>query len=232
MTVTLTPSIVRCQGTIEERAHLVNELNCERVHVDLALGLDFPVLLTLESFGMRERGYFQSAVDLHVFSFVEVRELSKLPLKSGDRLIVHYLPGTQKIPLSLLRRKAREQGAEFGLCVGLDVPFDRLARIVKEKDLLMILAIPIGGSGLPLDARTLPLLKKLRDSIANPRGCTLGIDGGVNEWSFGALCSYVDVVVLGGLLLNTSDLKQRWKELSLLADRIPNGKERRSHELP
>ena len=85
----------------------------------------------------------------------------------------------------------------------------------------MILSIPIGGSGLSLDLRAIPLLAKARTEIANKINCALGIDGGVTEWSFGTLCSYADVLVVGGLLFNTPDWQRRWKDLLDISERIP-----------
>jgi len=220
MNVTITPSIIRCPGVLRDRATITNRLGCERVHVDIALGFGYPVILTLDSFGIQERNWFQSSIDMHVFSFVKSYDVPNLPLREGDRLIAHCFPGERNLFLPALRRVASDHGAYFGICVDLSTSIVDAEEIAQQCDLLMVLSIPIGGSGLPLDLRAIPFLAKAREDIASKINCAIGIDGGVTEWSFGTLCAYVDVMVVGGLLFGAPDIEQRWKDLLEISARI------------
>ena len=123
--------------------------------------------------------------------------------------------------LPTLRRVASDRGARFGICIDLSTSITDAEEIAQACDLLMVLSIPIGGSGLPLDLRAIPFLARARADIANKINCSIGIDGGVTEWSFGTLCAYVDVMVVGGLLFGAPDVEQRWKDLLEASARIP-----------
>ncbi len=203
------------------RPTIINRLGCERVHVDIALGFGHPVILTSDSFGIQERNWFQSSIDMHVFSFVKSYDAPSLPLREGDLLIAHCFPGEQNLFLPTLRRVASDHGAHFGICVDLGTSIVDAKEIAQQCNLLMVLSIPIGGSGLPLDLRAIPFLVKARADIARKINCAIGIDGGVTEWSFGMLCPYVDIMVVGGLLFGAPDVERRWKDLLEMSARIP-----------
>lgn len=93
METLLTPSVFRCPGTVPQRALLLNELGCERVHVDISIGCNYPGLFPLSQFGRKERDLFVSRVDFHIFPMAETGRVTDLPLQEGDRVIVHSPKG-------------------------------------------------------------------------------------------------------------------------------------------
>lgn len=214
----LTPSMVRYPGSFSEKANVLKALGCERIHVDVVLGLDIPGLLRYENFGSSERGLFMSAIDLHVFDLSEDKcqwEDLQIPLRQGDCFLLHIFPATTQSAIESAVEFAHENKFEIGVAVDTKLSVEIAIPFLGELNLVTVMGIEVGGKKLPLNEEAIAKIIQVRLQ-AERENTTLrtSIDGGVNVETFEALARVADSIVVGSLLFDAPDLLSQWRTLN------------------
>ena len=209
----LIPSIAAYPGSFAEAARALNDINCERVHIDVVNGIRVGSLLVGDEFTTDVRNLFHGKVDLHLFG-IENPALRIPPLCKGDTCILHVFPSTTEGELVAAIKKVNQMGIEVGLALDINTPATQILQFIDVVDVVLVMGIPIGARRLPLDKRALPIIAGFQSMMAGrTRQTRFGIDGGVNEVSFEALLTVTDFMVIGSLLFDGMDVRSRWKYL-------------------
>lgn len=225
MTKLLTPSIVRMSGSLEERASMINVIGCERIHIDVSVGYTIPDFFVCGIFAQADRELFTAPVDFHVFTQGDGSDYDALPLRLGDRVILHAFPWMEIAKITNTLTYFRQRGFEVGLSLDLESPSQMLQPHLHLMEVALVMGIEAGGRGLPLNEKALSVLADLRDVIREDcLALHLGIDGGVNATTFERLAAVCDILVIGSFLFNTPDIFLQWRSLNRWLRRIESGR--------
>lgn len=229
MLKSLTPSVVCLPGTIRDKAHLLNALGCERVHVDVGKGRSDSGWFNYQDFGDSERTLFRTSVDFHVYYADNDWRPRPLPVKVGDAVILHVFPWTTRRIIEAALKYFSESGAEFGLAVDLNVrAISALLPYFPALNSVLVMGIPAGARRHPLDPRAWARIHEIHElHMSMNRRMRIGIDGGVNSVTFNRLANVVDFLVLGSLLFDADDLTTRWELLVNVLAKMNNDEYRR-----
>jgi len=211
------PSIVRYSGLFQEKASMINTINCERIHVDVTIGQKTGELFDYDDFGIEQRRLFESSVDLHVFDFSDNWSDWKtkgLPLLQNDCIIFHIFPNTSTKMINSVINHCDGNGINIGLALDLKVNIDIIKHYINQLDIVIVMGIEAGGHQLPLNEKAINDLILVSEMSNKDKRLRIGIDGGVNIKTFEKLVNITDFVVIGGLLFNAPDIISQWNTLN------------------
>ena len=189
----------------------MNRLGCERVHVDMTYG-SLSNFFTPETFGAKERKLFCSRVDFHFFPNDSGWGSGALPFQEGDCVILHVFPWISQIDL-MHGIELFKDCSEIGIAIDLQMPVKKLARVFLQVTTILVMGIPAGESGQPLDKNALQSLRRLRTRTWR-KSVRIGIDGGVNKDTFASLVPITDFLIVGGILFDAPSMTKRWRCLN------------------
>ncbi len=215
MLKSLTPSIVCLPGTIRDKANVLNAIGCERIHIDIGTSHNNYGLLSYKNFGDSERDLFCSAIDFHVYYPPKDLDYRPLPLRAGDAAIIHVFPWTTSRIIEVALEYFSRQGTEVGLALDLDIPTTNAFRpYLRTINNILVMGIPVGARRSPLAPRAPARVREFRVLCKSTnRRIRIGIDGGVNPFTFEQLAESVDFLVVGSLLFDADDIAAQWRLL-------------------
>lgn len=206
----ITPSVIRCTGNTKERAEVVNGIGCSRVHVDVSLDKRISNFYDGETFGKKERSYFKSHVDFHVFGWSEM-DIS-IPILPHDRMIMHCSGKFNARRLIEIKDYAKCMKAGFGISIDHDMKISALDDVLRFCDIIMMLTIPIGSYGVKPAIGTKDHIERVKKYLSSKGAkAEIAIDGGVDHETFPFFIREATTVVVGGLLFKSTDVLSAWK---------------------
>jgi ribulose-phosphate 3-epimerase len=161
-------------------------------------------------------------------------EVSKLPLDihlmiaNPDHWALAYAElGCESVTFHLeaaadpikLARKIREIGSKAAIAIKPDTPFESVAELLSEIDMLLVMTVEPGFGGQKLIPETISKISQARDAVKS-RDLTLAIqvDGGVTESNISQLASAgADVFVAGSAVFRAENRNLEIAKLRELA---------------
>lgn len=215
----LSPSLVRLNGTIIERAKLLNDLKCDFIHVDVSLENKYSSFIKWSEFSLKERKFFESKVELHVFTDDTKKLLAlkeEIPLLNDDCLILHISEDTvidKKMTGSILEYLKKIK-ISFGISLDLNCNNYKILPLIPFIDVLVIMGITVGSQGLPIAKKAIESLDYFKSYFEkNNLSIPLIIDGGINNENIDQISMLVQRIVVGSILFN-GNVKEKWLSLN------------------
>jgi ribulose-phosphate 3-epimerase len=121
-------------------------------------------------------------------------------------------------PISLAR-KIRDIGSKAAIAIKPDTPFESVAELLPEIDMLLVMTVEPGFGGQKLIPETIAKITQARSALTS-RGLSLAIqvDGGVTESNISQLAEAgADVFVAGSAVFKSPEPAEMVKKLRLLA---------------
>jgi len=175
----ITPIIMESQiSVVREKISTLRERNETRVHIDIGDGL-FSDLMTISPADLQQFDLSGMEMDIHLMVDDPTEWIEECIALSPARVVGQIeRMGSQAAFLESVHRYG---ATKAGLALKIDTPVEEIeAETLKQCEVILLLAVPVGTSGSAFDGRVLPKIAELR-KIYN--GSIL-IDGGMNTQTY------------------------------------------------
>ncbi len=174
----ITPIIMEgSMSEVKNKLSVLRDRNESRVHMDIGDGL-FSDLLTISPADLQELELRDIKMDMHLMVDDPTEWLEECVALSPARLIAQIeRMGSQKVFLETVE----SYGCEGGLALGINTAIEEIEQdCLKTCKTILLLAIPAGTTGSPLDTRVIDKIKELRKVYTGK----ILIDGGINPVTY------------------------------------------------
>ncbi len=174
----ITPIVMESDiAEVERKLSALLERRATRVHVDIGDGL-FSDLLTIAPADLQQFDLGKFALDLHLMVDDPFEWIEECVALEPARLIAQIeRMGSQTAFLA----SVAQYGCKGGLALKIETPVEEIEReALKHCSVVLLLAIPPGGSGLPFDTRVIPKIKELKQVYSG----SILVDGGINRETY------------------------------------------------
>ena len=162
---------------VKNKLSVLRDRNESRVHMDIGDGL-FSDLLTISPADLQELELSDIKMDMHLMVDDPTEWIEECVALSPARLIAQIeRMGSQKVFLETVE----SYGYEGGLALGINTAIEEIEQdCLKTCKTILLLAIPAGTTGSPLDPRVIDKIKELRKVYTGK----ILIDGGINPATY------------------------------------------------
>lgn len=202
------PSVLSADfGRLDREIEMVNNSSADWFHLDIMDGrfvpnisFGFPLIKTIKRSA-------QKPLDVHLMIEEPDKYVSAFKNSGADILTLQY-EACPHLHRSLQNIKA--EGMQAGAALNPHTPVSLLENIIREIDLLLIMAVNPGFGGQSFIPETYKKIEAAREMIQQKNSdCLISVDGGVNNKNAQKLReSGADVLVSGSYLFKASDFRK------------------------
>lgn len=101
-------------------------------------------------------------------------------------------------------------GIKCGLAINFDTPLEKLKPYLSNIEMIIVMSITPGYGGQPFIKESENRLKELREYLnKNKIKVLVSVDGSINKETISKVSPYVDMVVSGSYITNSSDFQEQ-----------------------
>ncbi len=131
--------------------------------------------------------------------------------KAGIRTVIFHFESVKNI--STVLKKIKDFGFKRGLAINPETPVRKIKPYLKKLDLVLLMSVRPGFGGQKFLPSTIDKIKALR---LMSKDIKIEVDGGINLSNAEKIAKAgADYLVVGVHLLNTPNIKKRFKQLQL-----------------
>lgn len=162
---------------VQKKLQILREQLAKRVHIDIGDGL-FSDLLSIAPADLQEADLSGFQVDIHLLVDDPVEYIEECVALKPQRLFAQIEKmGSQKI----FAESVSSYGVEAGLALKIDTPIEAVeVEQLSQCKTILLLAIPPGTTGSPMDVRVIEKIGTLRKIYTG----NILIDGGINQETY------------------------------------------------
>jgi len=210
----IAPSMLKCDfANLRRELELLEAADCSLIHLDVMDGHFVPNL----SYGPMVIERLRSATALRFDAHLMVSEPRRYLMdyvRAGCDAITFHVEAVSD-PVALVR-EIRSHDVVAGVAISPETPFSRVASVLSESDMLLVMSVRPGFGGQKFLPEVLPRVSEAR-AVAGDR-LILSIDGGVSFDTIEACAvAGVDVFVAGSAIFDAVDYSAAVAELREIA---------------
>jgi len=196
--------MLKCDfARLDQEVLRLTEAGARVLHWDVMDGHFVPNL----SYGAMDieavRGQTDLVFDAHLMVSEPARYLQSYLDAGCDYITVHA--EAVRDPLPLLR-DIRQAGRGAGLAINPGTPVSRIADLLEQCDLVLVMSVEPGFGGQAFEPLALDKLRWLAARRGTARRLRLGVDGGLNRTTIGpAAAAGADWIVAGSAVIREAD---------------------------
>lgn len=208
------PSLLSCDfGHLAREVHRLEDAGAKMLHLDVMDGNFVPNLTYGIPVVKAIRRATNLPLDAHLMISQPDRYIERFRDAGADMITVHIEAAPDPAPLL---ERIRGAGAVAGVVLNPPTPVESLAGCLEQCDAVLVMSVMPGFGGQKFQPVALEKLRWLRERVRP--GVALAIDGGVNSHTIAACVrAGADLLVVGTALLDHSDYRVKFEELSMLA---------------
>jgi ribulose-phosphate 3-epimerase len=208
------PSLLLCDfGQLRRQVERLEAAGVRALHLDVMDGHFVPNL----SYGLplveAFHGMTHLPLDVHLMISNPAEYIDRYAAAGTSGMTIHLEAAPDPRPLL---RRIRELGLSAGLAINPATPVERVADILDECDLVLVMSVSPGFGGQVFESSALDKLRWLRGRVRSD--VLLEVDGGVNERTIGACAEAgAHVMVVGSAVLKQNDYQAAVGSLTAVA---------------
>ena len=207
----ISPSLLSADfGRLSEEIAVVESAGASRLHLDVMDGQFVPNITFGPFIVDTIRSVSESHLDAHLMITEPHRYLEDFAKAGADTIIIH-----QEASENLRRdlETIRGLGAEPGVAINPDTPFDKLVPFIGSFDYLLIMSVFPGFGGQSFIEGTLQTMSDAVEA-SNASEFLVAVDGGVNLETVGKVFDTgIDMAIVGSGLFGADDIPARMRAL-------------------
>jgi ribulose-phosphate 3-epimerase len=212
----IAPSILSADFANLE-AELATISHADLIHVDVMDGHFVPNLTIGIPVVARLQEVTKVPLDVHLMIENPEQWAGKYSQTGASSVTFHF--EAAKNPQEVISQ-IRSSGAKVGVSIKPGTPFESVASLVEQVDMLLVMTVEPGFGGQGLIESAVPKVTKARDFISNEGlEVSLQVDGGVTLSNIAHLArSGADTFVAGSAVFSEQDRNKRIDDLRRLAE--------------
>lgn len=212
--IKIAPSILSANYAIMgEEVKNITEAGADFIHIDVMDG----VFVKNINFGPKLvkdlRPHSKAVFDSHLMIVEPWKYIEKFAEAGSDYITVHYEACKDRLKQTLKEIKAL--GVKCGAVINPDTPAEKIADVVEDCDMILLMSVFPGFGGQKFIESVLPKLETVAKYIQQSgRDIELEIDGGVTKDNVRSIKDAgANVIVAGSTVFNEADRAKIIKEL-------------------
>ncbi|MBX2946909.1 MAG: ribulose-phosphate 3-epimerase [Cyclobacteriaceae bacterium] len=198
------PSILASDfANLEREIKMINESQADWIHVDIMDGVFVPNISMGLPVVEAVKRHAQKPLDVHLM-IVQPERYVETFYKAGAAVISVHVEACPHLHRNI--QQIKSLGCQAGVALNPHTPISSLELIIKDIDLVCVMAVNPGFGGQKFIEHTYHKVRQLRSLIdATGSPAKIEIDGGVNLHNASALVAAgADVLVAGNFVFSSS----------------------------
>ena len=215
------PSILSADFTrLREEIGAVEAAGADFLHIDIMDGQFVPSITFGPLVVEAVKRVTRLPLDVHLMVVDPIRFLEPFAAAGADHLTVHVEAVADPAAAA---RAIRARGLKAGLTVRPGTPIERLAAVVAEIDIALVMTVEPGRGGQSFLEDSAGRIAAVRAAIdAGRHDCLLQVDGGIGEETAAvAARAGADAFVAGHSIFRAPDSRQATRRIRAALDAVP-----------
>jgi ribulose-phosphate 3-epimerase len=212
--IKIAPSILSADfSRVGEEIKAISEAGADVMHLDVMDGSFVKNISFGPKFIKESRPYTTKTFDAHLMIVNPWNYIDRFADAGADIITVHYEACGDKLKDTLKAIKAL--GVKCGAVINPDTPVSKIANVIEECDMLLLMSVFPGFGGQKFIPDVLPKIEEAAKLIEKTgKEIDLEIDGGITKENVRLVKDAgANVIVAGSTVFNAPDRKQIIKEL-------------------
>lgn len=212
--IKIAPSILSADfSRVGEEIAAIDAAGADVMHLDVMDGSFVKNISFGPKFIKESRPYTKKVFDAHLMIVNPWNYIDRFADAGADIITVHYEACGDKLKDTL--KAIKSLGVKCGAVINPDTPVDKIANVIEECDMLLLMSVFPGFGGQKFIPDVLPKLEQAAKLIqATGKDIDLEIDGGITKENVRLVKDAgANVIVAGSTVFNAPDRAQIIKEL-------------------
>ena len=212
--IKIAPSILSADfARVGEEIKLTTEAGADVLHLDVMDGSFVKNISFGPKFIKEARPYSKAVFDAHLMIVNPWNYIDRFADAGADIITVHYEACGDRLKDTL--KAIKSLGVKCGAVINPDTPVSKLADVIEECDMLLLMSVFPGFGGQKFIPEVLPKIEEAARLIEKTgKEIDLEIDGGINKENVKLVKDAgANVIVAGSTVFNEPDRAKIIKEL-------------------
>lgn len=216
----LNPSIVRCPWeSFKLKAQLINELSCDRLHIDISFEPCDNWLIYYKDFTTEDRSLFHASADFHLFNFENTdidlaREVIFPLIQKNDSVILHLDNDSDHCTIRRYVNMFKLGNISTWIALDINNRPEILYEYMESISKILIMWIPKWTYKQSLDISVFEKRNEIINcNLIHWKNIHIWLDGWVTEGNIIQLKQIFDFVVIGSVLFSDANIPLKWINL-------------------
>ena len=212
--IKIAPSILSADfDRIGEEIKGITEAGADVIHLDVMDGVFVKNITFGPKFVQCARPYSKAVFDSHLMIVNPWNYIRQFAEAGSDIITVHYEACQDRLKQTLKDIKAL--GVKCGAVINPDTPAEKIADVVDECDMILLMSVFPGFGGQKFIPEVLPKIEEIAKMIQKSgKEIDLEIDGGITEENVRLVKDAgANVIVAGSTIFNQTDRAKIIKQL-------------------
>ena len=212
--IKIAPSILSADfARVGEEIKLTTEAGADVLHLDVMDGSFVKNISFGPKFIKEARPYSKAVFDAHLMIVNPWNYIDRFAEAGADIITVHYEACGDRLKDTL--KAIKSLGVKCGAVINPDTPVSKIADVIEECDMLLLMSVFPGFGGQKFIPEVLPKIEEAARLIEKTgKEIDLEIDGGINKENVKLVKDAgANVIVAGSTVFNEPDRAKIIKEL-------------------
>ena len=190
-------SILKEKDSFKDVIKKIDNTSANYIHLDIMDGS----FTNESSFSLSDFKNIRSnkKYDIHIMS-TNLDKIIKEAIKLNPEFITFHYEATNSIIKYI--NLIKENNIKVGLAINPDTNITKIKEYLTNIDLVLVMSVIPGRSGQKFMMSTIDKLKELKKLN---KGALISVDGGINNETYNFVKDYVDIVVSGSYITDSTD---------------------------
>lgn len=204
--IKIAPSILSAKfDCIGEEIKNITDAGADVIHLDVMDGVFVKNITFGPKFVQCARPYSKAVFDSHLMIVKPWNYIRQFAEAGSDIITVHYEACQERLKQTL--REIKALGVKCGAVINPDTDADKIADVIEECDMILLMSVFPGFGGQKFIPEVLPKLEQVANMISKSgKQIDLEIDGGITEENVRLVKDAgANVIVAGSTIFNELD---------------------------
>lgn len=204
--IKIAPSILSAKfDCIGEEIKNITDAGADVIHLDVMDGVFVKNITFGPKFVQCARPYSKAVFDSHLMIVKPWNYIRQFAEAGSDIITVHYEACQERLKQTL--REIKALGVKCGAVINPDTDADKIADVIEECDMILLMSVFPGFGGQKFIPEVLPKLEQVANMISKSgKQIDLEIDGGITEENVRLVKDAgANVIVAGSTIFNEVD---------------------------
>lgn len=200
-------SILKEKENYKEAIEKLNNTSCDYIHIDVLdntfvkqKSFEYNNFLNIE---------FNKKIDVHLMSNNLDEQIDNFSKLNPEYITIHE---EVKDTIKYIN-KIKNKGIKVGLAINPETDIENVYPYLEIVDLILIMSVHPGKGGQEFMPEVIGKLQELKE-IQDRYNFIIEVDGGINDETIKYVNRYVDLVVSGSYITNSSNYEEKIESLN------------------